>query len=41
MAQVPPLTIQPSANGTAVSTPHLFGGIRSYGEATRTLSCAR
>lgn len=39
MAQVFPLTIQPSA--TAVATPHLFGGIKSYGEVTRTLSCAR
>jgi hypothetical protein len=34
------LAIQPSADET-VSVPHLFGGIRSYGEATRTLSCAR
>jgi hypothetical protein len=41
MPRVPPLTIQPSADPTTVSTPHLFGGIRSYGEATRTLSCAR
>jgi hypothetical protein len=41
MARVPALTIQPSANETSVSVPHLFGGIRSYGEATRTLSCAR
>jgi len=41
MARVPVLTIQPSANETGFSVPHLFGGIRSYGEATRTLSCAR
>jgi hypothetical protein len=41
MARVPALTIQPSTNETGVSVPHLFGGIRSYGEATRTVSCAR
>jgi hypothetical protein len=41
MARVPALTIQPSGNETSVTVPHLFGGIRSYGEATRTLSCAR
>jgi hypothetical protein len=41
MAKVPAFTIQPSAVETGFSTPHLFGGIRSYGEATRTLSCAR
>lgn len=41
MAKVPPFTVQPSAVETGFSTPHLFGGIRSYGEATRTLSCAR
>ena len=39
MTQVPALAIQPDA--TLVSTPHLFGGLRSYGETTRTLSCAR
>jgi hypothetical protein len=39
MAQVPGLAVQPDA--TTVSTPHLFGGIRSYGEVTRTISCAR
>lgn len=39
MSQVPPFTIQPSTNETGYSTPHLFGGIRSYGETTRTLSC--
>ena len=33
------LTLQ--ANTTSVSIPHLFGGIRAYGQATRTLSCAR
>jgi hypothetical protein len=33
------LTLQASA--ISVSIPHLFGGIRAYGEATRTLSCAR
>jgi hypothetical protein len=41
MSRVPPLAIQPSATETAFSVPHLFGGIRSYGEATRTVSCAR
>jgi hypothetical protein len=41
LARVPTLTIQPSENETSFSVPHLFGGIRSYGEATRTLSCAR
>jgi hypothetical protein len=41
MSRVPALTVQPSANPTSMSVPHLFGGIRSYGEATRTLSCAR
>ena len=35
------LTLQPSANETSVFVPHLFGGIRAYGQATRTLSCAR
>jgi hypothetical protein len=33
------LTLQ--ANATSVSIPHLFGGIRAYGQATRTLSCTR
>jgi hypothetical protein len=33
------LTLQ--ANAMSVSIPHLFGGIRAYGQATRTLSCAR
>jgi hypothetical protein len=41
MARATALSIQPSATETSVSTPHLFGGIRSYGEATHTLSCAR
>jgi hypothetical protein len=41
MARVPALTVQPSATPTSFSVPHLFGGIRSYGETTRTLSCAR
>jgi hypothetical protein len=41
MTRAPALTIQPSASVTSVSAPHLFGGIRSYGEVTRTLSCAR
>jgi hypothetical protein len=40
MARVPAFTIVPSGNSTGLSLPHLFGGIRSYGEATRTLSCA-
>ena len=39
MARATALSIRPSAAETGVSTPHLFGGIRSYGEATRTLSC--
>ena len=41
MAKVPAFTIKPSTEESSFSTPHLFGGIRSYGEATRTLSCAR
>jgi hypothetical protein len=41
MARAAALSIRPSATETNVSTPHLFGGIRSYGEATRTLTCAR
>ena len=41
MARATALAIQPSATETSVSAPHLFGGIRSYGEATRMLSCAR
>ena len=41
MSRVPPLTIQPTASPTAFLAPHLFGGIRSYGEATQTLSCVR
>jgi hypothetical protein len=41
MARVPALTIEPAANETTVSAPHLFGGIRSYGQTTRTLSRAR
>jgi hypothetical protein len=41
MTRVPALTVQPSSNLTSLSVPHLFGGIRSYGEATRRLSCAR
>jgi hypothetical protein len=40
MARVPAFTIA-SGDTTSFSVPHLFGGIRSYGEATRTLSCAR
>jgi hypothetical protein len=39
MSRASGLTIQPGAAETTVSAPHLFGGIRSYGEATRTLSC--
>jgi hypothetical protein len=41
MSRVPALTIQPTATPVTHMAPHLFGGIRSYGEATRTLSCAR
>jgi hypothetical protein len=41
MARATALAIQPSASETSVFAPHLFGGIRSYGEATRTLSCRR
>ena len=40
MARAKALAIQPSPAQTSVFAPHLFGGIRSYGEATRTLSCA-
>jgi hypothetical protein len=39
MARARALTLQ--ANATSVPIPHLFGGIRAYGQATRTLSCAR
>ena len=39
MARVRALTLQ--TNATSVPIPHLFGGIRAYGQATRTLSCAR
>jgi hypothetical protein len=41
MARAPALAIPPSATQTSDFAPHLFGGIRSYGEARRTLSCAR
>jgi hypothetical protein len=41
MARARGLTIQPSATEAGVPIPHLFGGIRAYGQATRTLSCAR
>ena len=41
MAGARALTVQPSANGTTVSVPHLFGGIVAYRQATRTLSCPR
>jgi len=41
MSRVPALTVQPSSSPTSLSVPHLFGGIRSYGGATRMLSCAR
>jgi hypothetical protein len=41
MSRVRPITIQPSPKQTSVLTPHLFGGIRAYGRATRTLSCPR
>jgi hypothetical protein len=40
IARVPAFTIVPSGDATSLTLPHLFGGIRSYGEATRTLSCA-
>jgi len=40
MARVPAFTIS-SGSATSFTLPHLFGGIRSYGEATRTLSCER
>ena len=39
MAGARALTVQPSANETSVSVPHLFGGIVAYRQATRTLSC--
>ena len=41
MAGARALTVQPSASGTSVSVPHLFGGIVAYRQATRTLSCPR
>jgi hypothetical protein len=41
MAGARALTVQPSANETRVSVPHLFGGIVAYRQATRTLSCPR
>ena len=41
MTRVPALAIQPTTTETSASAPHLFGGIRSSGEATRTVSCAR
>jgi len=41
MARARALTVQPPATETGVPIPHLFGGIRAYGQATRTLSCAR
>jgi hypothetical protein len=39
MAGARALTVQPLANETSVSVPHLFGGIVAYRQATRTLSC--
>ena len=39
MRQAQALTVQPSANETSVSVPHLFPGIVAYRQATRTLSC--
>ena len=39
MAGARALTVQPSANETSVSVPHLFGGIVAYRQATRALSC--
>jgi len=39
MAGARALTVQPSANETSISVPHLFGGIVAYRQATRTLSC--
>jgi hypothetical protein len=39
MAGARALTVQPSANETSISAPHLFGGIVAYRKATRTLSC--
>jgi len=41
MAGARAITVQPSANETSVSIPHLFGGIVAYRQATRTLSCPR
>jgi hypothetical protein len=41
MSRVAAFAIQPSTSETGFSSPHLFGGIRSYGQATRALSCAR
>jgi hypothetical protein len=39
MSRARALTVQPTANETSVSVPHLFGGIVAYRQATRTLSC--
>jgi hypothetical protein len=39
MAGARALAVQPTANETTVSVPHLFGGIVAYRQATRTLSC--
>jgi hypothetical protein len=39
MAGARALTVQPSADETSISVPHLFGGIVAYRQATRTLSC--
>jgi hypothetical protein len=39
MAGARALTVQPSANETSISVPHLFGGIIAYRQATRTVSC--
>jgi hypothetical protein len=39
MTRARALTVQPTANETSVSVPHLFPGIVAYRQATRTLSC--
>jgi hypothetical protein len=41
IARVHAFTIQPSASPSTLPLPHIVGGIGSYAEATRTLSCGR
>jgi hypothetical protein len=41
MARVPAFTIQPSADATSFSVPHIIPANRTYAETQRMLSCAR